>query len=197
MLKLLIMLEEDLLYTLALQRAKGIGDINAKKLISHFGSAKGILKEKRSLVQKINGIGSITIRHLFDPNNLVEAERQLKYIQDKGIRTFYFLDKDYPERLKHCIDAPILFFGEGQINLDKGPIISIVGTRNMTSYGRDFCAILIGELKSYQPIIVSGFAYGVDICAHRAAIANNLQTIAVLAHGFEDIYPKVHKKYLG
>ena len=190
------MLEEELFYTLALQRAKGIGDINAKKLIAHFGSAKEILKSKRRLVEKINGIGSKTIKGLFDPSNLIEAEKQLKYIQNNAIGTQYFLENDYPEGLKHCIDAPILLFSKGQINLSKGPIISVVGTRNITSYGRDFCENLIRELKGYNPIIVSGFAYGVDICAHKAALENDLQTIGILAHGFEEIYPKTHKKYI-
>ena len=188
--------EEDLLYILALQRVKGIGDINAKKLIAHCGSAKNVLKEKRHVIQKINGIGAFTMQHLFDKENLKEAEIELKYIQKNNIKTFYFEDKNYPEKLKHCIDAPILIFKEGNFNLTKQPIISIVGTRKITSYGRDFCEKLISELKTYNPIIVSGFAYGVDICAHRAALKNELQTIAVLAHGFEEMYPKSHKKYV-
>jgi DNA processing protein len=190
------MLEEDLFYTLALQRAKGIGDINAKKLIAHFGSAKSILKSKRRFVEKINGIGSRTVKKLFDPANLREAEKQLKYIQDNSISYYYFLNKEYPEGLKHCIDGPIILFSQGQLDLFKGPIISIVGTRNITGYGRDFCENLIRELKGYNPIIVSGFAYGIDICAHVAALENGLQTIGVLAHGFEEIYPKSHIKYV-
>ena len=190
------MLEEDLLYVLALQRVKGIGDINAKKLISHCGSAKNVLKEKRQTLEKISGIGSFTIKHLFDSNNLIEAEKELKYIQKNNISTFYFDDKNYPEKLKHCIDAPILIFKEGNFELTNRPIISVVGTRKITSYGRDFCEKLISEIKHYNPIIVSGFAYGVDICAHKAALKNDLTTIGVLAHGFEEIYPKSHKKYV-
>ena len=89
-----------------------------------------------------------------------------------------------------------MLFKDGKINLNNSRIISIVGTRNMTSYGRDFCKELIADLKQYHPIIVSGFAYGVDICAHKEAIKNDLQTIAVLAHGFDQIYPKIHKKYI-
>ncbi|UMB53114.1 DNA-processing protein DprA [Lutibacter sp. A64] len=190
------MFDEDLLYVLALQRVKGIGDINAKKLIAHCGSAKNVLKEKRNVLQKINGIGAFAMQHLFDKENLKEAEIELKYIKKNNIETFYFKDKNYPEKLKHCIDAPILIFKEGNFNLSNQPIISVVGTRKITSYGRDFCEKLISDLKPYNPIIVSGFAYGVDICAHRAALKNELQTIAVLAHGFEEIYPKSHKKYV-
>jgi DNA processing protein len=190
------MLEEDLLYVLALQRAKGIGDINAKKLIAHYGSAKDVLNEKYQTLQKINGIGSFTIRHLHDANNLRDAEKELQYIQQNNIETQYFLDDNYPEKLKHCVDAPILLFKKGKIRLEHSPIISIVGTRNMTSYGRSFCEKFIKDLKAYNPIIVSGFAYGIDICAHRSALKNSLQTIGVLAHGFEEMYPRSHKKYV-
>lgn len=190
------MLEEELLYVLALQRAKGIGDINAKKLISHCGSAKKVLTEKRKNLEKINGIGSFILKSLLDSENLKAAEKELKYIQKYEIETLYFKDSNYPERLKHCVDGPILFFKEGNFELENQPIISIVGTRKITSYGRDFCEKLISDLSPYKPIIVSGFAYGVDICAHRAALKNNLQTIGVLAHGFEEMYPKAHKKYV-
>ncbi len=189
------MLEEDLLYVLALQHTKGIGDINAKKLIAHCETAKNIFKEKRNLLEKINGIGSFTIRHLTDSKNLIEAEKELKYIQKNNIETSYFLENNYPDKLKHCVDGPILIFKSGNISLNKQRIISVVGTRKITSYGRIFTENLIEELKEYNPIIVSGFAYGVDICAHKSAIKNNLQTIGILAHGFEDFYPKAHKKY--
>jgi DNA processing protein len=190
------MLEEDLLYVLALQRAKGVGDINAKKLISYCGSAKNVLKEKHFRLEKINGFGKSTIQSLLDVENLKAAEKELKYIQQNNIETLYFEAENYPEKLKHCIDAPILLFKEGNFDLKKGPVISIVGTRNITTYGRDFCEKLISDLKEYHPTIVSGFAYGVDICAHKAAVKNGLQTIGVLAHGFEEIYPKSHKKYV-
>jgi len=137
------MLEEDLLYVLALQRVKGIGDINAKKLIAHCGSAKKVLTEKRQTLEKINGIGVLTLKNLLDPANLREADRELNYIQKNNIETYYFTEKNYPERLKHCVDAPILFFKEGNFKLNHQPIISIVGTRKITSYGRDFCINLL------------------------------------------------------
>lgn len=188
--------EEDLLCILALQRAKGVGDINAKKLIAHCGSAKNVINTKPRLLEKIHGIGSYTIKNISDSANLKDAEVELNYILKNNIDTYYFLDKKYPEKLKHCIDGPLLLFKDGNFEFDNRPIISIVGTRNITSYGRDFCENIITDLKPYNPIIVSGFAYGVDICAHRAAVKNELTTIGVLAHGFEETYPKVHKKYV-
>jgi len=188
--------EEKLLALLRLQKSKAIGDVLAKKLIVNVGDALQIFKEKPATLAKINGIGNYVIKHLFDDKNIKLATQELAYIQKNNIAFSYFLEDDYPIHLQNCIDSPILLFKEGNINLKNKNIISIVGTRNLSSYGRDFCNNLIEELATYNPIIVSGFAYGADICAHKAAIKNNLQTIAVLAHGFEQIYPKVHKKYI-
>lgn len=191
-----VLKEEELLALLRLQKTPMIGDILAKKLIAHTGSAGAVFKEKKNFLQKINGIGNLTIKNLFESSNLRLAELELQYIKQHKIGYSYFLDEDYPLHLKHCIDGPILFFKDGAIDFSNEKIISIVGTRRMTNYGKSFCEKLINELAVYNPIIVSGFAYGIDICAHKNAIKNNLQTIAVLAHGLEHIYPKAHKKHI-
>jgi DNA processing protein len=190
------MKEEELLAVLRLQKSKAIGDILAKKLIVNVGDVAQVFKEKAAILQKINGIGAHAIKHLFDKGNLKSATKELDYIIKNNIEYSYFLEDDYPKNLQNCIDSPILMFKDGNINFNNTKIISIVGTRNMSAYGRDFTHNLVEELAAYNPIIVSGFAYGVDICAHKAAVKNNLQTIAVLAHGFETIYPKVHKQYI-
>ena len=180
---------------LRLQATKNVGDVLAKKLIAATGNVEQIFKEKASTLQKINGIGEHIIRALLNSENIKKANEEFNYISKNKIQFSYFLDTDYPQNLKHCIDGPILFFKDGTIDLNSQKIISIVGTRKITTYGRDFCNQLIADLAIHNPIIVSGFAYGVDICAHKAAIQNNLQTVAVLAHGLDMIYPKVHKKY--
>lgn len=190
------MKEEEILAVLRLQSTKSVGDILAKKLIATVGSAQQIFAEKKHTLQKINGIGSFVVQNLLDENNLRNAQKELDYINKNKVQYSYFLDENYPKNLQHCIDAPILLFHDGNMDLSNERIISIVGTRNMTRYGREFCEQFIQELAPYNPIIVSGFAYGVDICAHKSAIENNLQTIAVLAHGLEETYPKVHKKYI-
>lgn len=190
------MTEKDLLYTLALQNVPKIGDVTAKKLIAHCGSAEAVLKEKKQNLMKIDGIGSITVQDLFASNHLEAAETELRFIKAEGLKTHYFNSETYPERLKHCIDSPILLFESGNINLNKKHIISVVGARKITTSGISFCEKLVEELAIYNPIIVSGFAYGADITAHKAAIANKLQTIACLAHGLNQIYPKAHKKYV-
>ncbi|WP_214985471.1 DNA-processing protein DprA [Tenacibaculum dicentrarchi] len=189
------MTPEKLLAILRLQNTKSIGDILAKKLITTTGNVEQIFREKTSTLQKINGIGNHIIQQLLNTENIKKATEEFEYIKKNNIQYAYFLDTDYPQNLKNCIDSPILFFKDGTINLNNQKIISIVGTRKITAYGRDFCQELITDLAKYNPIIVSGFAYGVDICAHKLAIKNNLQTIGVLAHGLEIIYPQTHKKY--
>lgn len=190
------MTETDLLYTLALQHVPNVGDIIAKRLIGHCGSAEAALKEKKERLLKIDGIGEHVLRDFFDESHLIEAEKELCFMQEHHIKASYFQDGDYPERLKHCIDGPILLFQTGTINLKQHHIISIVGTRKITNNGVAFCEKLVDSLKHYNPIIVSGFAYGTDITAHKCAVDNNLQTIGCLAHGLNQIYPKVHKKYM-
>lgn len=190
------MTERDLIFTLALQNVAKIGDITAKKLIQHCGSAEAVLNEKKQNLLKIDGIGTAILSDLYSKHHLQEAEQELKFIKENNVLCHYFMDDTYPERLKHCIDGPILLFQSGNINLNQHRIISIVGTRKITTQGIANCEALVEQLKPYNPIIVSGFAYGTDITAQKAAIKHNLQTIGCLAHGLNQVYPKVHKKYV-
>jgi DNA processing protein len=190
------MSHDELYYTLALQKIDGVGDIVAKKLLNHCGSAKAIFESKASHLSGIDGVGSMLLKNLKDKSVFDKAEREIKFIEKNNIKVAYFQDENYPDRLKHCIDGPLLLFSSGTIDLNNRRIISIVGTRQITSYGTEFCKKLIEDLAPLNPIIVSGFAYGVDIVAHQAAMDHNLQTIGVVAHGLNQIYPKVHKKYV-
>ena len=190
------MKKNELLYVLALQHVSKIGDITSKKLISHCGSAEAVFKEKKSNLLKIDGIGSITISDLHKSNHLEAAEKELNFIAENKIDAFYFTDEAYPDKLKHCFDAPLVLFQSGNINLKQQRLISIVGARKITTAGIAFCERLVEELAIYNPVIISGFAYGTDITAHKSAIKNNLQTVGCLAHGLDQIYPKVHKKYI-
>lgn len=190
------MRDQDLLYLLALQNVPNIGDITAKKLINHCGSAEAIFKERQKNLLTIDGVGSVIIGHLFSKDHLVASENELKFIKENKIECLYFKDDRYPERLKHCIDGPILLFQAGNVNLKQQRIISIVGTRKITSYGTAFCEQLVEQLSVFNPVIVSGFAYGADITAQKAALKHNLQTIGCLAHGLNQIYPATHKRYM-
>lgn len=188
--------KEDLMYALALQSVPKIGDITAKKLIHHCGSPKAVFKEKKTNLMKIDGIGSLVLEGLHQSNYLIAAEEELRFIEKNNIKCRYFLDEKYPEKLKHCIDGSIILFEKGNVLIENQPIISIVGTRKITTQGIAFCENLVEQLAPYNPIIVSGFAYGTDITAQKAAIKSNLQTIGCLAHGLDQIYPKPHKKYV-
>ncbi len=190
------MRHSDLFYVLALQKVEGIGDINAKKLLAHCGSAEEIFKAKTSKLVSIDGIGSVLLKNLRDKSVFEKAENELRFIEENKINTVFFQEEDYPDRLRHCIDSPIVLFTSGNIDLKSRKIISIVGTRQITSYGSEFCRKLIADLSPLNPVIVSGFAYGVDIVAHQAAIENKLQTIGVVAHGLNQVYPKAHKKFV-
>ena len=190
------MSDEELYYILALLKVEGVGDIIAKKLISHFGSAQEIFKSNASKLISIDGIGSVMLKNLKDKSVFLKAEQELKFIKENNINTAFYLEDNYPDRLKHCIDGPVLLFSSGNINLKNKRIISIVGTRQITSYGTEFCKKLIADLAPLDPIIISGFAYGVDIVAHQAAMEHNLQTIGVVAHGLNQVYPKTHKKFV-
>ena len=190
------MSDEELFHLLALLKVDGVGDIIAKKLLTHCGSAEDVFKTKTSQIASIDGIGSVLLKKLKDKSVFEKAEQELKFIKNNAVDVSFFLDENYPERLKHCIDGPVLLFSSGNIDLKNRKIISIVGTRQITSYGIEFCKKLIADLAPLNPIIVSGFAYGVDIVAHQAALEHNLQTIGVVAHGLNQIYPKIHKKYV-
>ncbi len=188
------MKNEELQYLLALQKAEGIGDINAKKLIKYCGSAKAVFKEKSSNLLKIEGVGNYKLKSLKDKTLFQKAEREILFIEKSNINVASFLDNNYPEHLRHCVDSPLVIFQKGSINLKQQRIISIVGTRNITNYGRSFLNKFFVEIKKYNPIIISGLAYGVDILSHQLAIKHHLQTIAVLAHGLDKIYPTKHQK---
>jgi DNA processing protein len=190
------MSEQELFHLLALSKIEGVGDVVAKKLLLHCGSAEQIFKYKSSQLTGIDGIGVFLTNNLKNKTVFEKAEKELKYIKDNDINVMHFQDENYPDKLKHCIDGPVLMFTSGNLNINNRKIISIVGTRQITSYGTEFTKKLIEDLAPLDPIIVSGFAYGVDIVAHQAAMDHNLQTIGVVAHGLNQIYPKVHKKYV-
>lgn len=190
------MLSEDLKYKIALSLVPKIGHITAKKLVSYVGSFEGVFKQSKSSLLKIPGIGSVLAELIVSSKVIPKAEKEIEFILKNKITPIFYLDKQYPERLKHCDDAPILIYTLGNIDLNSRKILSIVGTRKATTEGVAFCQKLIKDLKTHDhnPIIVSGLAYGIDSTAHHAALENGLLTIAVLGHGLDIIYPASHKK---
>ncbi len=190
------MLHTDLFYALALQKVEGVGSITAKKLINALGSPENVFKTSKTQLLKIDGIGEIVYKNLQKKDIFKHAENELNFIEKDNISFCLFNDSSYPYYLKQCSDAPFILFHSGNINLDNKKMISIVGTRQITNYGIEFLRSFMEDIAPLNPVIVSGFAYGVDIMAHQLALEYQLQTIGVLAHGLNQIYPKSHKKYM-
>ncbi len=188
--------EIELLHVMALQRVPQLGGTLAKKLIQHIGSAEGVFKEKKSALLKIDGFGSFRLKDLQLRPYLDEAERELSFIRKHQIEYRYFLDENYPDRLRNCWDGPLLYFQKGNIDIKGKKVLSIVGTRRSTQQGNLNCEKLLEDLAVLEPVIVSGFAYGIDICAQKKALDLGLQTIGCLAHGLNQIYPRTHEKYM-
>lgn len=177
---------------IALTMIPGIGPVTSKKLVLHCGSAEAVFREKKQMLETIPGIGKITAQLVTDRDCKRKAEAELKRIEKSGIQMLYFTENNYPSRLKHCYDSPPLLYYKGNADLNAKRIVAVIGTRNITDYGAQLCEKLITDLAKYNVLVVSGLAYGVDICAHRASLEKGLHTVGVLAHGLDEIYPRVH-----
>lgn len=182
-------------YEIALSLIKGIGNIRAKNLIAYCGSAEAIFKEKKQNLLKIPEIGEYCIKFLLNQEVLARAEEELDFINKNNITPFFYLDDNYPKRLKHCDDSPIILYFKGNCDFNMQKVISIVGTRSATDYGKDFCNKFINEIAQHQILIISGLAYGIDISAHKEAINKNIPTVGVLGHGLDRVYPSMHTLY--
>jgi DNA processing protein len=154
---------------------------------------QAVFEEKKSALEKIPGIGSINADSIINHTIFNRAEEEIVFIEKNLITPLFYLDNDYPKRLIHCEDSPVMLYFKGKANFNTEKIISIVGTRDATEYGKKICEKLISDLAIHHVTIVSGLAYGIDICAHKAALDNGLPTVCALAHGLDRIYPAVHK----
>lgn len=183
----------ELLYTIALSSVKGIGAVLAKNLIAYCGSAEAVFKTSKGKLEKTPGIGVERAVLISQATVLNDAEKELKFISDYKITALIFTDEAYPKRLKDCSDSPIVLFYKGNADLNTEKIIGVVGTRRATDYGKEQTKKLIADLAAQNVLIVSGLAYGIDVCAHKAALENGLKTVGVLGHGLNTIYPGTHK----
>ncbi len=180
-------------YRIALTLIPGVGDIIGKKLVSYCGGVEAIFKEKKANLLKIPGIGENLVNAIANHDMFEKVDKELGFIDKYNIKPLFYLDAAYPLRLKQCIDSPLMLYYMGNSDLNAQKIVSVVGTRNITEYGKDICKQIIKDLSQQNVIIVSGLAYGVDTYSHKAALDNNLQTIGVLAHGLDRVYPPSNK----
>lgn len=180
-------------YRIALTLIPGVGDIIGKKLVSYCGGVDAIFKEKKANLLKIPGIGENTVNSIVTHDMFDRVEKEIAFIEKYNIKPLFYLDASYPSRLKQCVDSPLMLYYMGNADLNTEKIVSVVGTRSVTEYGKDMCKQIIKDLSAHNIMIVSGLAYGVDTCSHKAALDNGLQTVGVLAHGLDRVYPQTNK----
>lgn len=187
--------DDEVFYSIALSSIKGIGPIIARRLIEQFGSAQNVFREKPEILQLIPRFGDELAKGCRSCRVLDPAEQEMDFIRKHQIQPILMNDPEYPERLRDCVDAPILLFYKGIANLNAPHIIAMVGTRNSTPYGRDLIEQFTAGLATRLPdaLIVSGLAYGIDVTAHRCSLHNRLQTVGVVAHGLDRLYPDAHR----
>ncbi len=186
-------MNNDLVYQIALTQIPNIGDVQAKALIAFFGNAQSIFKAKRKELDSLEGIGTVRARSIKDFTDFSSAEAESKFVEKYKITPLFITDEKYPKRLLNCYDSPAMLYYRGNADLNNSKIISVVGTRNNSDYGKMVCEKFIEELQSENMVVVSGLAFGIDTFAHRAALKCNLPTVAVLAHGLDRIYPPQNK----
>lgn len=187
--------DDSLRYQIGISLIPKIGPVLARRLIEYCGDAEEVFKEKQAGLLKIPGFGQKLSGQLRKKEVLEQADREIEYIIKNNIRPVFYLDGSYPNRLRQCEDAPVIFYLKGDINFDSRKVLSIVGTRHASEYGKELCNRFIEGLAERHTdlLIVSGLAYGIDVCAHKAALKHGLDTVAVLGHGLSIIYPSVHK----
>lgn len=181
------------MHQIALSCLPGIGPVLARNLISYCGSPEEVFKVNETRLRKVPGIGPKMVEVIRNHSVFDRAEKEVSFIEKYKINALFITDEKYPKRLKNCCDAPVMLYFKGNANLDSEKVISIVGTRKSTDYGKDICRELLAGLKIHEPLIISGLAYGIDFLSHKEALKNSLATVGIMAHGLDRIYPAQHR----
>lgn len=188
--------EQEALYAMALTRISNFSFASALALYRECGSAEAIYEHRNDIVDCVENCSprlQQALKSWDEP--LKRAEAEMNFCQQHGIQILTPADAGYPQRLADCIDAPLVLYYKGSAPLNQKKVVSVVGTRHCTLYGQDLIRHFMDDLRQCCPqvLIVSGLAYGVDICAHRQALACGYDTVGVLAHGLDRLYPSVHR----
>ena len=187
---------QETLYAIALTRISYFNTATCLQLYRKLGSATAIMENRNNIKDVISDASPRLINALSDVSEAMHrAEAELGFDNSHAIRPLTMACDDYPERMRNCDDAPIVLFYRGNADLNQRRIVSVVGTRHCTAYGQDIINNFCRSLKELCPdvLIVSGLAYGVDFCAHRNALKNGFDTVGVLAHGLDMLYPSAHR----
>lgn len=186
--------DDHLIHRIALSLLKGIGPVNARNLVAYCGGVDPLFSDPavRRTLPRVPGIGPVLAASILGSAVIKAAERELAYVRKHKLRMLFYLDADYPARLRHCADAPVLLYVKGNAALDPARSVSIVGTRTPTRQGKQLCEELVEGLAGSGVLVVSGLAYGIDIIAHRTALRHGLPTVGCVAHGLDRLYPGEH-----
>lgn len=184
---------ENLVLKIALTQVPFVGAVTAKLLISYCGSAEAVFQAPKRQLLKIPGIGEQTARAVMQFRNFDRAEQEVQFLERNGIRALFYTEADYPDRLKHYPDAPVILYVRGKPDLNPGRTVAIVGTRQPTAQGVTLCEEIVHGLRPFEVQIISGLAYGIDAVAHKAALDASMPTLAILGHGLSTVYPASHK----
>lgn len=184
----------NLLYQIALTNLYGIGPKRARILVSKLEQLESVFTAQYKEIQHVTGFNRSLLINMKRDEALIKAEEQLNYVIKHAIQTHFYLDSNYPRRLKQCEDAPLLLYSKGNFDPNPARAVAIVGTRSSTNYGATLCEQLVSSFSGKDIQVVSGMAYGIDIQAHQHSLKNAIETIGVLGHGLDRIYPSIHRR---
>lgn len=185
-------MEEEWLNRITLTHIPALGPVRIRSLIEYFGSATNVVNSNRKEWLRVPNMTEQSCKELKKKQYRAMAELEWKFVAVNQIKPLFLTDTDYPYRLLHCYDPPPILYYKGNAQLNHSKILSVIGTRNPTSYGKQVTEELITSLQQANVIIISGLAYGIDALAHKLALQCRIPTIGVLAHGLDTIYPWQH-----
>ena len=187
--------------TIAMMALTRVGYYNLTGILDfykHAGSATAIIDHRNDVREVIPDASPKLVERIRDCEaHIHRAEEEYEWTQQHGVRILRWGDGAYPQRLAECADAPLILYYKGTADLNQMRVINIVGTRHCTIYGQDIVRHFIDGLREIcgnRMLVVSGLAYGVDIAAHRNALEKGFETVGVLAHGLDDLYPPRHRE---
>ncbi len=184
---------DDRVYQVALSKIPGVGAKLGKQLIAYCGSVQQIFSESKRILLRIPNIGEQLADEVAKTDPKAIADHDLNYCTKNNVNISFFLDEDYPTRFKHMADAPLLIYSKGSFDPHHARTVAIVGTRKPSNYGQQLCATLVEDLKAFNVQIISGLAYGIDGIAHKTAVKEGIENLAVMGTGMDVIYPAAHK----
>ncbi|MCF0189743.1 MAG: DNA-protecting protein DprA [Marinilabiliaceae bacterium] len=188
----------EILNAIALGMIKGVGPKIGRNLYAAAGSFVGVMEMDLADLIKIDSVSEVTAKEIIRQREevLLKAESEVEWMEKFDVEALFLTDSRYPTRLRMCDDAPMVLYVKGSADLNSRIVLSVIGTRRPTAYGREWCREVIGELSKCHPdmLVVSGLAYGIDVVAHKAALECGVKTVGVVAHGLDKVYPSQHRE---